>query len=141
MKTEYRIFGGVAIFLIVTAIVYGWWTYYEFNQIEWIGTVALTLSFALTGMCALYFWVVSRRIEPRPEDRHDAEMSEGAGVVGFFSPGSYWPFAIALAASAAGLGLVFWLWWLITAGLVGVTLTASAMLFEYHTGTRRTAEH
>jgi hypothetical protein len=140
MKTEYRIFLGVAGFLILAAIVYGWWTYYEFNQIEWIGTVALFLSFALTVMCGLYFWIVSRRIDPRPEDRHDAEISEGSGVIGFFSPGSYWPFAIALSASAAGLGLVFWLWWLIIAGLIGVTLTSSAMLFEYHTGTRRTAE-
>ena len=140
MRTEYRLFAGVAAFLIVGALVYGWWTWYEFDRVEWIGTVALTLSFALTGMCALYFWIVSRRIDPRPEDRHDAEISDGAGVVGFFSPGSYWPFAMALAAVVAGFGLVFWLWWLIIAGLVGVTLASSAMLFEYHTGTRRTAE-
>jgi hypothetical protein len=141
MKTEWRIFGAVAAFLILVAGVYAWWTWYELGQVEWVGTVALVLSFALTGMCALYFWIVSRRIEPRPEDRQDADISDGVGVVGFFSPGSYWPFAMALASAVAGLGLVFWMWWLIAAGLIGVTLGSAALLFEYHTGTRRTAEH
>lgn len=140
MQTEWRIFGGVAAFLLVTAVVYAWWTWVELGAVEWIGTVALGLSFGLTGMCTLYFWVVSRRIDLRPEDRHDAEVSEGAGVVGFFSPGSYFPFGVALSSTIAGLGLVFWMWWLIAAGLVGIVLTASGMLFEYHTGTRRTAE-
>jgi hypothetical protein len=140
MKTEWRIFSAVAGFLLLAAIVYGWWTWIEFGQLEWIGTVALLLSFLLTGMCGWYFWVVSRRIEPRPEDRSEADISDGAGEVGFFSPGSYWPFGIAVFSAVAGLGLAFWLWWLIVAGLVGLVLTASGMVFEYQTGTRRTAE-
>jgi hypothetical protein len=140
MRTEWRIFSGVAGFLLLVAIVYGGWTWLEFGQIEWIGTVALLLSFLLTAMCGWYFWVVSRRIEPRPEDRPDAEISDAAGEVGFFSPGSYWPFGIAVFCAVAGLGLALWLWWLIVAGLVGITLTASGLVFEYQTGTRRTAE-
>lgn len=140
MKTEWRIFSAVAGFLLLATFVYGGWTLIEFGQIEWIGTVALLLSFLLTGMCGWYFWVVSRRIEPRPEDRSDAEISDGAGEVGFFSPGSYWPFGIAVSCAVVGLGLAFWLWWMIVAGFVGVILTASAMVFEYQTGTRRTAE-
>lgn len=138
MKTEWRIFGGVAAFLFVTAAVYAWWTWIEMGQIEWIGSVALLLSFGLCGMCAWYFWVVSRRIEPRPEDRPDAEIAEGAGEIGFFSPGSYYPLGIGLAAAATGLGVVFWQWWLITAGLIAVIIASSGLLFEYHTGTRRT---
>ena len=46
-----------------------------------------------------FFWFVSRRIDPRPEDRPDAEIAEGAGDLGFFSPGSYWPIGIAGAAT------------------------------------------
>ena len=49
-------------------------------------------------MCGGYFWFVSRRIDLRPEDRDEAEIADGAGEIGFFSPGSYWPFGLALAA-------------------------------------------
>jgi hypothetical protein len=92
-------------------------------------------------MCGGFFWFVSRRIDPRPEDREDGEIAEGAGEIGFFSPGSYWPFGIALSCSIAGLGLVFWMWWLIAVGMLLVIVTACGMLFEYYSGTRHTAEH
>jgi hypothetical protein len=139
VKTEWRIFGGVAAFLLATSVGYGWWTWYEMGAIEWIGSVALLLSFLLTAMIGGYFWVVSRRIEPRPEDRFDAEVADGAGEIGFFSPGSYFPFGIAAAAAVAALGLVFWMWWLMILGVVGVVAATAGLLFEYHTGTRRTA--
>ncbi|GAA1643033.1 cytochrome c oxidase subunit 4 [Catellatospora bangladeshensis] len=141
MKTEYRIFLGVAAFLFVMAIVYWFWSGAALSRYDWIGTTTLTLSGLLCLMCGGYFWFVSRRLEPRPEDRRDAEIAEGAGEIGFFSPGSYWPFAIAVAATLASLGLVFWMWWLIALGVLGAIVTAAAMLFEYYTGTRRTAEH
>ena len=54
-------------------------------------------------MCGGFFWFVSRRIDPRPEDRQDAEIADGAGEIGFFSPGSYWPFGLALSAAVTGL--------------------------------------
>ncbi|AVT33782.1 cytochrome C oxidase subunit IV [Plantactinospora sp. BC1] len=141
MKTEWKLFGIVSIFLALAAVVYGVWTAGEAGRVEWIGTVALALSFLLTAMCGGFFWFVSRRIDPRPEDRADAEISDGAGEVGFFSPGSYWPFGLAAAATVAGLGLVFWQWWLIAAGLIAVIFGACGLLFEYYSGTRRTAEH
>lgn len=138
MKTEYRIFGGLAAFLLVAAGVYGWWTTNDDGRIEWIGTVALLLSFGLCGMCAFYFWVVSRRIEPRPEDRPDAEIVDGAGEVGFFSPGSYFPVGIAAAVALAGLGVAFWQWWLIAGGGIAIICAVAGLVFEYQTGTRRT---
>jgi drug/metabolite transporter (DMT)-like permease len=141
VRTEYKIFAGVAAFLFGVAIVYASYTYGEVGRVEWIGTVALLLSGLLCSMCGGFFWFVARRIDLRPEDRTDAEIVEGAGEIGFFSPGSYWPFGIALAAAIAGLGLVFWQWWLILLGLVMVIISASAMIFEYYTGTRHTAEH
>ncbi|MBB5869474.1 putative membrane protein YdjX (TVP38/TMEM64 family) [Allocatelliglobosispora scoriae] len=141
MKTEWRIFGGVSLFLFVMAVVYPWWTNHDLGHVDWVGTVALILSGLLCIMCGGYFWFVSRRIDPRPEDRHDGEIADGAGEIGFFSPGSYWPFGIALLASTTGIGLVFDMWWLVAVGLLGVVGTSSAMLFEYYTGTRRTAEH
>jgi len=141
VKTEYKIFMGVAVFLFGAAIVYGLWTKGSYGHMEWIGVVALVLSGLLCSMCGGFFWFVSRRIDLRPEDREDAEIAEGAGEIGFFSPGSYWPFGLALSASIAGLGLVFWMWWLIALGLLMVILSACGLLFEYYSGTRHTAEH
>ena len=141
MKTEYKIFAGVAAFLFGAAIVYAFYTHGSVGHVEWVGSVALVLSGLLCSMCGGFFWFVSRRIDLRPEDRDDGEIAEGAGEIGFFSPGSYWPFGIALAASVAGLGLVFWMWWLIATGLIMVIFGACGMLFEYYSGTRHTAEH
>lgn len=141
MKTEWRIFGVVGGFLLAMTFLYAGWTAGETGRVEWAGALALSLSALLCGMCAGFFWFVSRRIEPRPEDRPDAEIADGAGEVGFFSPGSYWPLGVAIAASIAGLGLAFWQFWLLGVGLLAVIFAASGMLFEYYTGTRRTAEH
>jgi len=139
MRTEYKIFLLVTGFLYLATVVYGWWTWYvsPTDTIEWAGTLALLLAGTLTLMCGGYFWFVARRIDPRPEDRDDAEISEGAGEIGFFSPGSYWPFGLALAALVAGIGLVYLQWWLLAAGGVAVILAAAGLLFEYYTGARK----
>jgi hypothetical protein len=140
LKTEYKIFAGVALFLFGAAAVYGFYTA-GVGQLEWIGFIALILSGLLCAMCGGFFWFVARRIDLRPEDREDGEIAEGAGEVGFFSPGSYWPFGLALAASTAGMGLVYWQWWLVALGMVLVVFAACGLLFEYYSGTRHPAEH
>ncbi len=140
MKTEWRLFGLVAAFLFAACATYAFWTRGALHHVDWIGTTALLLSGLLCLMCGLYFWVVSRRIEPRPEDRADAEISDGAGDVGFFSPGSYWPFGIAVAVLLASVGMVYWQVWLLALGLVAVLIGTGGLLFEYYTGARRAAE-
>jgi hypothetical protein len=140
VRGESLLFAIVSGFLYLAAIVYGFWTKYATHGVEWIGVTALVLSGLLTGMCTLYFFVVSRRIDPRPEDRPDAEISDAAGEVGFFSPGSYWPLGLALAALVAGLGLVYWQVWLLGLGLLAVLGATGGLLFEYYTGARRAAE-
>jgi hypothetical protein len=141
MKSEWRLFGVLAAFLFVAAAVYAWWTDYDGTHIEWIGFIALILSGILLTMCGSALWLISNRIAPRPEDRPDAEIADGAGELGFFSPGSYWPFGIAVSAVAASLGLAFLQWWLVAAGIIAVLITTSGLLFEYYTGSRRGAEH
>lgn len=140
MKSEWRLFGLLAAFLFACLVVYAFWTRAELGAVDWIGCTALLLSGLLCLMIGGYFWFVSRRIDPRPEDRADAEISEGAGEIGFFSPGSYWPFGLSLAALVAGLGLVYWQVWLLIAGLLAVLAAVGGLLFEYYTGSRRTAE-
>jgi hypothetical protein len=154
VRTEYKIFAAVAVFLFGAAAVYGVYTHNTGNisgtdadaagfrgGVEWVGVVALILSGLLCLMCAGFFWFVARRIDLRPEDREDGEIAEGAGEVGFFSPGSYWPFGIALAAATAGIGLVFWMWWLLAFGLIAVIFASCGLLFEYYSGTRHPEAH
>jgi hypothetical protein len=141
LRTEYKIFAGVSAFLFGAAIVYGFYTRGTGVHVEWVGTVALILSGLLCAMCGGFFWFVARRIDLRPEDREDGEIAEGAGEVGFFSPGSYWPFGLALAAATAAMGLVYWQWWLIMVGLIMVIFAACGLLFEYYSGSRHPAEH
>src|SRR5205823_11796880 len=132
-------FGLISGFLYLAAIVYAFWTRAAGHGVEWIGTVALVLSGLLTGMCTLYFFLVARRIDARPEDRPDAEMSDGAGEVGFFSPGSYWPFGLGLAALIAAIGLVYWQVWLLAIGLIGVLGATGGLLVGYYDRARRAA--
>jgi hypothetical protein len=141
VRTEYKIFGGVAVFLFAVAALYAAWTKGQTEHVEWVGTVALILSGLLCSMCGGFFWFVARRIDLRPEDRPDGEIADGVGEIGFFSPGSYWPFGVAVSATLAGLGLVLWMWWLIALGMLMVVLGACGLLFEYYSGTRHTAEH
>ena len=141
MKTEWRIFLVIAGFLLFADRPLRRLDRRGVGQLEWVGTVALLLSFLLCTMCGGFFWFVSRRIDLRPEDRPDGEIADGAGEIGFFSPGSYWPFGLALAVAIAGFGLVFWQFWLLGLGLLAVTFSVCGLLFEYYCGTRRTAEH
>jgi hypothetical protein len=132
VKVESLIFGTISFFLFVTAVVYGIFAH------EPIGTTALVLSGGLTLLIGGFFWFVSRRIDARPEDRKDAEIAEGAGELGFFSPGSYWPFALALAAGTMGLALAFWYSWLIVIGGVALLITVGGLVFEYYVGQNAT---
>jgi hypothetical protein len=128
VKVEALIFNVITVFCIVAAIVYGVWSR------EPIGTTALVLSGGLCALIGGFFWFVSRRIDARPEDRKDAEMSDGAGELGFFSPGSYWPFGIALAAGLMGLALAYWHVWLVILATVALLITIGGLLFEYYVG-------
>ena len=72
----------------------------------------------LTLIIGTFFRFVARRLDTRPEDYEDAEISDGAGELGFFSPHSWWPIMIALSASVTAVGVALWLPWLIVAGRV-----------------------
>ncbi len=138
MKIEARIFLIIAGFLWLIAIMYGVWSDKTDGRVEPAGLAGLILSGGLMAIAGSFFWFVSRRIDPRPEDRGDAEIAEGAGELGFFSPGSYWPAGIALAGTITAIGLAFYQWWLAIVGFVGVVITVGGLVFEYYVGGRRT---
>jgi hypothetical protein len=136
VKVEARLFLGVATFLWLGAIAYGVWSRQSQGHVEVVGVAGLILSGGLLGIPGAFFWFVSRRIDPRPEDRSDAEIAESAGDYGFFSPGSYWPITLAGAASIIGLALAFVQVWLLVVGVLFLMFAIGGLLFEYHVGGR-----
>ena len=98
---------------------------------DWAGGVALICCGGLGALVGSYLLVTARRMEPRPEDRPDAGVDEGAGEIGFFSPYSWWPLALAASVSTMALGAIFGVWLLLFG--VGFTLTAlSGLVLQYY---------
>jgi len=130
MKTEGLIFGVYAAFLVAVSAIY------------WIlsgdptGTACLVLAGGLAFIIGYYLLFTARRMEARPEDRPDAEISEGAGEVGFFSPHSWWPIATAASFTVIGLGLAVGPF-LIYLGIGAIAVTVSGFVFEYYVGINR----
>jgi hypothetical protein len=85
VKTETTLFGAGVVFFAPLAIIYGIVTSWN----EPVGAAALFLTAGLALLIALFFWITSRRIDPRPEDDGNADISEGAGEQGVFAPFSW----------------------------------------------------
>ena len=128
MRVESRIFELLTIFFVVVCVIYA------IFATDVVGITALALTAGLSLIIGTYFRFVARRLALRPEDYGDAEVSDGAGDLGFFSPGSYWPIGVAFAAGLTALALAFGQWWLMVVGLVLVVVTAAGLVFEYHLG-------
>ena len=128
MKVEAKIFHICTAFFFAAAILYGFWAK------EVVGIVGLTLTGGLSLIIGSYFSFVARRVEQRPEDNPEAEVSDGAGELGFFSPASYWPFALGASAGVLGLALAFWYVWLLVIGVIALLLSIGGLLFEYYVG-------
>jgi hypothetical protein len=135
MHIEARLFEFIAAFFILTAVLYGALTAkYATGGVEWAGTTALALTGGLALITATFFRFVARRLDIRPEDYEGAEISDGAGELGFYAPHSWWPILVALAASVAAVGIGLWLPWVMVAGVVFILASAAGLVFEYYIG-------
>lgn len=135
MHIEARLFEFVAAFFVVTAVLYGVLTsMFATGDVEWAGTTALALTGGMALIVATFFRFVARRLDSRPEDYEGAEISDGAGELGFFSPHSWWPIMVALSGSVAAVGIALWLPWLIAAGVAFILASAAGLVFEYYVG-------
>src|SRR6202021_3827305 len=97
------------------------------------GTTALALAVGLCLLIGFYIMFTGRRLPMRPEDDTEAEVSDGTGEIGFFSPHSWWPLFVGAAAAFTAPG--FAIGW--GGGVVGfgaLALTSIGFVFEYHRG-------
>lgn len=134
MHVETWIFLWLTLFFALAAVVYGF-----LAPTEPVGIVALTLTAGLTLIIGTFLRFVSRRLEqPRPEDNDHAEVSDGAGDVGFFSPGSYFPFFLAACVAVLAVAVAYLLVWLMVIAVGFLLWVVCGFIFEYH---RRPAHH
>jgi hypothetical protein len=127
VKAEAWIFGiTTAFFALVTPS-------YWFITGDPTGTSALVMTTLLTLLITFYLGIHAARMEPRPEDRKDAEIADGAGELGFFPPYSWWPLWCALTLATIVLGVVIG-WWMVVIGVVLGAVALSGWVFEYYRG-------
>ena len=131
MKVEGLLFALLAVFLVIVSTIY-WLLSHDPT-----GFACLLLSGGLAFIIGYYVLFTARRMEARPEDRADAEISEGSGEMGFFPPHSYWPILLAGAFALTTIGLVFGPF-LVIIGLGALVVAAGGFLFEYYVGINRT---
>ena len=127
MKDTAKIFAAICVFLVIMDGVY-WWASHEPT-----GEAALVMATGLSGMIAYYLYFTNRRLGPGPDDRADAEPSEGSGEQGFFSPTSYWPLVMVLGLATLFLGVAIG-FWLCYFALPFVAFGVYGFVFEYYRG-------
>jgi len=133
VKVESSFLIGIGTFFGLIAISY-WFTSYEDG-----GTMMLVGVTALGFVPGAYYYFWHRRfhghkyffwgrtdrvVGTRPEDRSDATIEEGAGVISSFPGSSVWPFILGSGAFSLLLALVFGMW----LALIGVSLILTALV-------------
>ena len=125
MKTSWVLFAGIGVFYAIMSTIY-----WSING-DPAGIACLILSSALASLVAFYIWFTQKKIGvPLPEDNLTAEIADGAGELGFYSPHSWWPLPLAASAIVVGLGLIIG-WWLTAIGVGALVLSIIGFVTEY----------
>jgi hypothetical protein len=127
MKSETWIFAICTFFFLLFAPAY--W----FVTGDPTGTSALVMTSLLTLLVTFYLGFHATHMAPRPEDRNDGEIAEGAGELGFFPPYSWWPLWCGMTLATIVLGVVVG-WWLFIIGATLGSVALSGLIFEYYRG-------
>ena len=128
MKAEAWIFGSCSIFFLLVTPAY--WFITE----DPTGTAALVMTTLLALLVAFYLGFHASKMEPRPEDRLDAEIADGAGELGFFPPFSWWPLWCGLTLAVIVFGMAMSTFWLSMIGAGFGVVALSGWVFEYYMG-------
>ena len=125
MKASWILFAGLALFYTLMSSIY--WTIGG----DPAGIACLILSAGLAYLVAFYVWFTQKRIgNILPEDSLTAEIADGAGELGFYSPHSWWPLPLAASAIIVGLGLIIG-WWLVAIGIGALVISIVGFVTEY----------
>ena len=134
MKAEAWFFGACTAFFVLVTPAYWVITEAGDSGADWTGTSALTMTTLLAAMCTLYLGFHAKKMDPRPEDRKDGQIADGAGELGFFPPYSWWPLWCGLALAVIVFGVAAGAWWLLIIGCALGVLALTGLVFEYYRG-------
>ena len=140
MKTNVNLWWILTGFFLLVTAVYTGWNIIEhsskpwYNAIEWVGTIALLFSAAMSVMIGFYVNRVHRAQGAElPEDTLTADIDDGDPEIGEFSPWSWWPLVLAFSAALFILGLALGTFLLpIGAGVFVVAIVG--WVYEYYRG-------
>ncbi|WP_405781408.1 cytochrome c oxidase subunit 4 [Streptomyces sp. NBC_00859] len=127
MKVQGKMFIGLAIFILASAVVYGVWSK------EAAGTTALFMAFGLSIMIGFYLAFTARRIDAGAMDNKEADVADDAGEVGFFAPHSWQPISLAVGGALAFLAIAMG-WWLLYFSAPLVVVGLWGWVFEFYRG-------
>lgn len=136
MGTNARLFWILAGFFLLSDAIYIMWSLLDGNHraVEWVGTVGIGLSAALSVLIAFYLGRIhGSQGGELPEDRLDALIDDGDAEQGHFSPWSWWPIVLASAAALTVLGLAIGPW----ISFIGASILIVAVVgwvYEYYRG-------
>ncbi len=128
MRVEAWLFTTGALVFTPLAIVYG-----LLSGWEPVGTTAILLLGGLGGLIGVYLWVVSTRVDARPEDDPLGNVEDADGEIGVFSPWSWWPLVLGIAVAIVFLGLAIGFWLSGIGAVLGV-IGLVGLLFEFSRG-------
>ncbi|MEU4982103.1 cytochrome c oxidase subunit 4 [Streptomyces sp. NPDC021969] len=131
MKIQGKMFIWLSVFILAVAVVYGYWSK------EPAGTTALFLAFGLAIMIGFYLAFTARRVDAGAQDDMEADVADDAGEVGFFSPHSWQPLALAVGGALAFLGIAVG-WWVMYFSAPILMVGLFGWVFEYYRGENRT---
>ena len=123
MRVEGYVFAIIGVFAVIVDVIY--WIYSK----DPTGTAALALTAGMGFLVGFYLLFTGKRIGMRPSDLAHAEVADGAGELGHFTPGSYYPFFIAASATVLVSGFIFGIWLCFIGGLMTVFF-ATCLVFE-----------
>jgi len=135
MEVSWRLFNGLGVFYFLLTIIY--W------QVggEAVGIAGMALAGCLAIMVGFYLWFTQKRIGVvLSEDRDDAQISDGAGELGFYSPHSWWPLPVGASMVLAGLGLIIG-WWLTLIAVGTLMISIIGMVTEYEKPISTSSHH
>ncbi|WCZ32874.1 cytochrome c oxidase subunit 4 [Corynebacterium massiliense] len=136
MRATSKVFYSIAVYLIVSLIVYIFGVNfvkddgYLFGP-EWVGIVGMALAALLSIMLGAYLHFTDNRSDIVPEDWEEAEVEDGAGIYGFFAPTSVWPFWMTMSIAVLGLGIIFLYFWMIALGAAMLVYSVARLSLQY----------